>query len=157
MTPQRSSRKLLFFVLVAAAGWFAVQAWQNRPDSTATQAGPAGPSKPNRVVAYYFHVTARCSTCKTIQAYTEDALATGFRDALASGDLEWRPVNIQRAENRHFVQDYKMYARSVVIVRYRDGAQVEWRNLEEIWNLLESKPAFAKYVQRNVREYLGKL
>ncbi len=50
-----------------------------------------------------------------------------------------------------------MYARSVVLVRFRDGKQIEWENLADIWDLLESKPAFVSYVQRHVRGYLENL
>jgi hypothetical protein len=159
MSFQPSGKKVLTFLLVASAAWIAIQAWRNRSTSIAADTGivATNPSKPNRVVAYYFHVTARCTTCRMIQAYTEESLATGFRDVLATGDLEWRPVNIQRAENRHFVQDYQLYARSVVIARFRDGQQVEWKNLEDVWDLLESKPAFVNYVQRQLRGYLGRL
>ena len=160
MSSRPSGKKVLALLLVASGAWIAIQAWRNRSTSIAaadTGIVATGPSKPNRVVAYYFHVTARCTTCRMIQAYTEEALATGFRDVLAAGDLEWCPINIQRPENRHFVQDYQLYARSVVIARFRDGQQVEWKNLEDVWDLLESKPAFVNYVQRQVREYLTRL
>jgi hypothetical protein len=159
MNFQPSAKKALILFVVGWTAWIAIQAWRSQSSSAATDAGivAMGPPKPNRVVAYYFHVTARCTTCRMIQDYTEEALATGFRDVLATGDLEWRPVNIQRPENRHFVQDYQLYARSVVIARFRDGRQVEWKNLEDVWDLLESKPAFVNYVQRQVRGYMGRL
>lgn len=156
---QPSAKKALILFVVGWTAWIAIQAWRSQSSSAATDAGivATGPPKPNRVVAYYFHVTARCTTCRMIQDYTEEALATNFRDVLATGDLEWRPVNIQRPENRHFVQDYQLYARSVVIARFRDGRQVEWKNLEDVWDLLEGKPAFVNYVQRQVHGYMGRL
>jgi hypothetical protein len=159
MSFRPSARQALILFVVAWTAWTAIQAWRNRPGSAAADTGiaVAGPAKANRVVAYYFHVTARCTTCRTIQAYTEEALKVGFTGALASGDLEFRPVNIQRPENRHFVQDYKLYARSVVIARFSDGRQTEWKNLENVWDLIESKPAFVSYVRRQVREYLARL
>lgn len=159
MSLPRSGKTLLILLVVAWTAWVGVQAWRHRSDAAAADTGivAAGEAKPDRVVAYYFHVTARCTTCRTIQAYTEEALTSGFRDALAKGDVEWRPVNIQRAENRHFIQDYQLYARSVVIARFRDGRQVEWKNLENVWDVVESRPAFISYVQRHVREYLGRL
>lgn len=159
MTLQPSAKKLLILLVVAWTPWIAIQAWRDRSNFAAADAGivTTGPAKPNQVVAYYFHVTAPCTTCRMTQTYTEDALSTGLRDALARGDLEWRPINLQRPENRHFVHDYQLYARSVVIARFRDGQQVEWKNLENVWDLLGSKPAFVSYVQRHVREYLGRL
>jgi hypothetical protein len=159
MSFRPSARQALIVFVVLWTAWIAIQGWRSRPGCAAADTGivVAGPAKANRVVACYFHVTARCTTCRMIQAYTEEALTVGFHDALASGDLEFRPVNIQRPENRHFVQDYQLYARSVVIARFSDGRQTEWKNLENVWDLMESKPAFVSYFRRHVREYLARL
>ena len=158
MTSPTPGKVLAVIVLVWSA-WIAFGALRDRYGSRSASApilAVPTQSKPDRVVAYYFHVTARCSMCRMIQSYTEEALTTGLSDALETGDLEWRPINIQRPENRHFVQDYQLYARSVVVARVRAGRQVEWKCLEEIWDVLESKPAFISYVQRHIREYLKK-
>lgn len=159
MNFQFSAKKALILFVMGATAWIAIKAWRGQASSADREAGIAATASPkqNRVVVYYFHVTARCTTCRMIQDYTEEALRTGFRDVLASGDLEWRPVNVQRPENRHFVRDYQLYARSVVIARFRDGRQVEWKNLEDVWDLLESRPAFVNYVQRQVHEYMRRL
>jgi hypothetical protein len=92
-----------------------------------------------------------------IQAYTEKALATGFRDDLTNGRLEFRQVNFQSSENRHCVQDYQLYTSAVIIARFRDGKQVEWKNLTDVWVLSDSKSAFVSYVQRHVRDHLGRI
>jgi hypothetical protein len=39
-------------------------------------------------------------------------------------------------------------------VKVRDGKQVEWRNLEKVWDLVGDKADFVKYVQTNVKDYL---
>lgn len=110
----------------------------------------------SKVVAYYFHVTVRCPTCRKIEALSEEALKRGFADALKDGSLEWRPVNVQHLENRHFIQDYQLFTKSLVIARMKDGKQVEWKNLEKVWELVWNSDAFLKYVQNEVRAYLEK-
>ena len=40
------------------------------------------------VVAYYFHRTARCRTCRAIEANAHDVLTTSFPGELESGILE---------------------------------------------------------------------
>jgi hypothetical protein len=159
MNTQSSPKKVLILFVVAYTAWIAIQAWRNRssPLAAYTAVAAGRPAKPDRVVAYYFHGTARCSTCRMIQAYTEKALATGFRDDLTNGRLEFRQVNFQRSENRHFVQDYQLYTSSVVIARFRDGKKVEWENLTDVWVLSESKSAFVSYLQRHVRDHLGRV
>jgi hypothetical protein len=37
----------------------------------------------------------------------------------------------------------------------RDGQQEQWKNLEEIWKLVDNKDAYLAYVQRETRGFLG--
>ena len=87
-----------------------------------------------KVAVYYFHNTIRCATCMRMEEYSEWAIQAGFPDELKSGWIEWRVVNMQLPENRHFVEDFQLHLSSLVIVRFKDGKQVEWRNLEKIWD-----------------------
>lgn len=118
-------------------------------------AASAAGAPSQKVVAYYFHVSVRCSTCHAIQEYSREALERFFPEQLKSGTLEWRPVNVQLPQNRHFIRDYQLYTRSLVLVKIKDGKQVEWRNLEKVWELVGRKNDFLKYVQGHVRTYLG--
>ncbi len=118
-------------------------------------AGGASGAPVQKVVAYYFHVSVRCPTCRAIEEYAREAVERGFAEQLKSGALEWRPVNVQLPQNRHFIRDYQLYTRSLVLVKLKDGQQVEWRNLEKVWELVSRKTDFLKYVQTHVRAYLG--
>lgn len=116
----------------------------------------AGETKsPLKVIAYYFHATVRCPTCRSIETFGKEAVDGAFAGELKKGTIEWRPVNIQLPENRHFVKDYRLFTRSLVLVKVRDGKHVEWRNLDKVWDLVSSKPEFVKYVQTGVKSYLG--
>ena len=108
-----------------------------------------------KVIVYYFHGTNRCPTCLKMEAYAAEAVGTGFSGPLERGDLEWRVVNTDAPENKHFVEDYKLYTRSLVIVKVRNGKQIEWKNLEKIWDLVNDKRDFIKYVQEEISTYLG--
>ena len=46
-----------------------------------------------KVYAYYFHGNIRCYTCHTMEKYSREAIETRFKDALASGKLEFKVVN----------------------------------------------------------------
>ena len=106
------------------------------------------------MIAYYFHATVRCQTCKAIEAYSREAIEQAFAEDLKKGAIEWRPINIQAPENRHFVQDFRLYTRSLILVKVRDGKQVEWKNLDKVWDLVRDKGEFLKYVQSNVNPWL---
>lgn len=128
------------------------------PSPVAASAGEAASPESSsslKVIAYYFHVTVRCVTCRTIESHSKEAIDRGFPEELKKGVIEWRPVNVQLLENRHFIQDYRLFTRSLVLVKVKDGKQVEWRNLEKVWELVGDKEAFLRYVRAHVSTYLG--
>jgi len=153
---------LLVFVLGSLAvlavkesrRWTAPDPVAAQEGSAATAAAPEPQS--DRVIAYYFHTTYRCATCRRIEAYSREAVDTGFARELKDGSLEFRLVNIQLPENRHFIEDYQLFTKSLVLVRLKGGKQVEWTNLDRVWELTGNRDAFVGYVQQGVRGYLEK-
>ena len=121
----------------------------------ASRFSPAVIPDAKKVAVYYFHNTIRCATCMRMEEYSEFAILAGFPKELKSGRIEWRVVNMQTPENRHFAEDLKLHMSSLVIVRFKDGKQVEWRNLEKIWDHVGDITDFVKYVQSNVRALLN--
>jgi hypothetical protein len=107
------------------------------------------------IVAYYFHGNFRCATCKKLEAYSKEAITQGFEDELADGRLVWRVVNTDEAENKHFVKDFELVTKSLVLVEYRDGEVVRFENLKLVWQLLGSKEGFLKYVRDATRDFLA--
>jgi hypothetical protein len=107
------------------------------------------------VVAMYFHGNARCATCRKIETYADEAISQGFVDELESGRLTWRVVNIDESANKHFIKDFQLVTRSVVLVEYRDGKVLRWENLDKVWQLVRSKDKFVSYVDGETREFLG--
>ncbi|MHB9030954.1 MAG: nitrophenyl compound nitroreductase subunit ArsF family protein [Candidatus Latescibacterota bacterium] len=119
------------------------------------------PSKPmppqaNVDIVYYFMTTQRCVNCMKIEAYSKEAVEKGFADALKKGSMIWRMVNVDQSANNHFIKDYQLFTKSVVLVKMRDGKQTEWKNLDKIWNLLNDQAAFQKYVTDEVKQFVEK-
>lgn len=107
------------------------------------------------VKVYYFHTTFRCYTCTKMEEYIKEVINTYFVKEIESGTLEFNAVNVEKFENKHFVEDYKLHTKSLVIVNMKDGKQTEWGNLKEIWNLFYSKSKFMDYVKKEIQAYLG--
>ena len=57
-------------------------------EGSPTATGEASQNTDGHVIAYYLHGNFRCITCRTIEAYAEEAITKGFADELASGRLE---------------------------------------------------------------------
>lgn len=109
----------------------------------------------HKVIAYYFHTDTRCSTCIKIEQYSHEAIEQGFANELKNGTLEMRIVNYERPEHRHFMQDYKLVSKSLVLVNMVNGKQTKWTNLKMVWQLTGHKDAFLNYVRKEVRSYLS--
>ena len=107
-----------------------------------------------KVIVYYFYGTARCRSCLRIEALTNQAIQDNFADDIKAGRLQWQIVNIDEPGNEHFVKDYGLYTKSVVVVNMRGDKLLGWKNLEQIWHLLGDKDAFLRYVTAEIKSYL---
>ena len=116
-------------------------------------ASPAEGS-PVKVVAYYFRTNVRCAKCIKFERYSREAVASGFQKALEDGRLEFKIVNYEEPDNSHYIEDYKLYTKSIVLVEMHGNEQVRWKNLDKIWRLVGSKEEFIDYVQDEIRSYV---
>jgi hypothetical protein len=107
-----------------------------------------------RLIVYYFHGTRRCRSCKTIEDYSHEAVNGAFAEKLADSTMEWRLVNVDEAENRHYINDYKLYTKSLVLSYIEEGVETRWKNLDRVWKLLGDKEAFIEYVQTETRRFI---
>lgn len=152
------ARKLIsvffFFLVVATLGAIYVRSEKLHADSPVAPAVQVGETK---VIAYYFHVTARCTTCRTIESYSREVIEEKFGGDIAKGRLQFKLVNVQSPENRHFIKDYQLFTKSLVLVRFDKGRQAEYKVLNDTWELVGNKQAMQGYVEREVRDYLKRL
>ncbi len=133
-------RKLFFFTVLALIG--AVQPGAARAADTG-----------EKVIAYYFHGNVRCPTCYKLEKYSREAIEGNFKDELASGKLEFKVVNVEERDNEHFVNDYGLYTKSLVLSKVKNGKEAGWKNLDKIWELVGNKQVFIDYVTREIREF----
>jgi hypothetical protein len=145
-------------VAVALAAWTLQGAGAFPPmaEDKAPPPAAASPGSAHLVRVYYFHGNARCVSCRKIEALAGEAVRAAYAEEMKQGKVEWLVVNVEEPSNKHFIQDYKLYTKSLVVVDLVDGTQVRWKNLERIWELLREDEAFRRYVQGEVRSYLEK-
>lgn len=119
-----------------------------------SEAAPDSTALAHRVIATYFHTSYRCASCMKIEAYTTEAITAGFTNELKEGRLVWRVVNVEEKGNEHFVEEYKLFTKSVILVDEVDGKQRAWKNLPKIWELLGDKERFLRYIRSETSAYL---
>lgn len=125
-----------------------------KQQKTASSPHIAVKSQNSKVIAYYFHGTFRCTTCRTIEKYSQEAIEYYFANELKNGTLEFRHVNVETPENRHYIQDYQLFSRSLVLSLQKDGQEIQWKNLKAVWTHVRDRERFFQYVKGEVENFL---
>lgn len=97
------------------------------------------------IFAYYFHGSKRCITCKTIEAYLNEA-----------EDIKWLAVDVDLPENEHYIYDFNLASSTAVIAKYKDGKLLNFEVLPDVWKLVKDKPAFLEYVRTKTKSFIEK-
>ena len=112
-------------------------------------------AEPVSIAAYYFHGYARCMTCRKLEEYSHAAVTEGFPEDTRRGRMAFSAVNVEEPENAHFIQDYRLTNKTLIIQKQRGGKNLEWRNLNRIWELVGDRDAFLTYVQGEIKALRG--
>jgi hypothetical protein len=128
-----------------------------QPVAGSVQGIAAPMSMPSQLVVYYFHGNARCPSCYKLEQFAKEALEQNFANELKSGKIVFKIVNIDKPGNDHFVVDYQLYTKSVIISLVKDGKQVQYKNLEKVWDLLRDQNQYHAYVRDEIKLFLGEL
>lgn len=108
----------------------------------------------SQVLVRYFHGDVRCQTCLQFEDWAK-AAAQSFPDELASGRLQWQLVNFDLPENKHYIKDYALAEKSLVLVKQEKGKTIRWKNVEEFWDFEENqKQEFVSLVHNLIQDYL---
>lgn len=108
----------------------------------------------DKIVVYYFHGNARCFSCRNIEKYTKEALGKYFFDKVTSGSIDYQVINVEEKGNEHYTQKYKLYTKSVVFSKVKEGKEVEYKNLEQVWQYLRSKEKFYEYIREEAEKFM---
>ena len=108
----------------------------------------------DRMIVTYFHGDRRCATCQKLESYSHEAIVDGFEEELKSGSLVWRTVNYDDDANKHFIDDYKLYTKALILSQMSDTVEISWLNLDKIWQLVGDKEEYVDYVQKRTRSFM---
>jgi len=89
-----------------------------------------------------------------MEKYSREAIETNFKDAIASGKLEFKAINVEDHGNEHFVNEYQLYTKSLILSLVKDGKEVRHKNLDKIWQIVRNKQKFITYVTDEVNAFL---
>jgi len=114
----------------------------------------AGKKTTAKVLVYYFHGTFRCNACTSMEKWSKETIESHYKSALASRKIEFKVVNVEKYGNEHFVNEYQLYTKSLVLALVKDGKEVKFKNLELIWEYAGNRQSFINYVTTEVNAFL---
>ena len=104
-----------------------------------------------KLIAYYFHPTARCMTFRNIEAYSIEAINEW--ESKTGKTVIWKELNIEDSVNEHYVEEYSLEFSSLVVAKFDGSGKKKWKNLEETWKLVNDKETFIKYVKFELNQF----
>lgn len=111
----------------------------------------------DRVLVTYFSSDQRCVTCVRIEQMTRDVVERRFAPELQRGQLSFRVVNLDLPGNEHYIQDYALLTKSVIVSEHAQARELRWENLQQVWLKQRDAQAFERYVVDAVRRHLDSL
>jgi len=149
---------LLVFVIASAATLLLKNSEEPTPAEAATPAAAAvAKASPETmqdgIVVYYFYTTRRCPSCKKIEAFASEAVKKTYAKQLADGSMQWKTINTDDAQHKHYLKDYELFTKSVIVSEIKNGQQTRWKNLENVWELLGDPGKFQQYVIKEIEAY----
>ena len=106
------------------------------------------------LVVTYFHTTFRCPTCHKIEELSAKAVKTHFEDELKSGKVVWQVINVDEPGNKHFVTDYSLYSKHLIVSEMKDSKEVRWKDLKDVWTYVKNDQKFDNYVKTEIADWL---
>ncbi|MDD3013235.1 MAG: nitrophenyl compound nitroreductase subunit ArsF family protein [Candidatus Gastranaerophilales bacterium] len=104
----------------------------------------------SKIIVYYFYGKPRCVSCKKIETYTKEAVAS-----LKNNNVEFKAVDLDQPKNKHYTKDYKLYTKSVVLSKVKNEKQIKWKNLSGIWTKLNNEKEFKAYITKEIKKIGG--
>ncbi|MEX1119733.1 MAG: nitrophenyl compound nitroreductase subunit ArsF family protein [Terrimicrobiaceae bacterium] len=145
-------KKILTYGLLALAvvgAGFAVKqrmAGSQAPPATEATFSPDSDLPAKGRVITYFTSDVRCPSCLKIEELTRKTVKERFAGQLQSGELVFRTLNTDRPENKHFVDDYQLVSKTVIVSTRENGKEIRFENLQDVWLKLNDPAAFQNYI-----------
>lgn len=110
-----------------------------------------------QLIVYYFHGSFRCPTCRNLEQYAREAVENNFRKELIEGILIFKVVNVEEKENEHFMNDYQLYTKSLVLSLAEDEKEIKHKNLTKIWEYVGNKEKYVDYIKSEIDAFLREI
>lgn len=74
-------------------------------------------SNSDKIEVYYFHVTSRCVTCKTVEAEAKKDIETLYPEQVKSGKITFQAVNLDESTSKEIAEKLGIAGQTLLIVK----------------------------------------
>ena len=103
-----------FRLIIAILLFAPVIACTGQPSNKQAQASD---NNSDKIEAYYFHFTARCTTCRTIEARAKENLETLYPNQFKQGLITFQSLNLEEAPNKNLADKLGVSGQTLLIVK----------------------------------------
>lgn len=96
---------LLIFVLCVSFGFELTHAQSNKSDTKKVKSSP-------KVEVYYFHFTARCYTCRNVEAKAKESL-----QSLYGEKVSFQSINLDDPSSKALAEKFQVYGQTLLITK----------------------------------------
>jgi len=100
---------LMSFVLITLVGISCSAQTNQKPTSPVTKSGD--------VEVYYFHMTTRCVTCKTVEAEARKNVEMLYADKVKAGKISFTALNLEEATGKSMGDKLGVNSQTLLIVK----------------------------------------
>lgn len=159
----KTARLIRGIVLLIAIAGIGAWAWKNfgphtdptsAPITTTTRDKATDNSSQHTIVVTYFTSNARCKTCLKIEKLTHETIEKNFTKELASKAIVFQTINFDKPENKHYIKDYGLAFKTVVVSAHTNGKEVQWDKYDKVWSLVDTPEKFSAYLDDGIRQHL---
>ncbi len=112
-------------------------------------------NKKTKLLVYYFHITDRCNTCRSIEAVTTKALNENYKNELDSEIIVFKTFNVEYPENKYICEKYQAYGATLALTKIEFGAEVKIDDLTNFaFSKIHTEEIFTKGLMDKINEYL---
>jgi hypothetical protein len=74
-------------------------------------------TKSDKIEAYYFHFTARCYTCRNVEAKAKESIETLYPELIQKGKISFQSINLDDESSKALAEKLNVYGQTLLIVK----------------------------------------
>jgi len=84
---------------------------------TSNKEAKASDNNSDKIEVYYFHFTARCTTCRTIEAKAKENLEILYSNQVKQGLITFQSINLEEASSKTLAEKLSVSGQTLLLVK----------------------------------------